>query len=295
VFFFSNKASNTRFLVAKYIPDMRRLEPRNIGVIVWVNGHLSARFLGEHPESPGTVRIPRRLCVQSRDTYCEWIQFWRSQMASPMLDVAGGSQRVSRESPQFVDALQKRSKQNFVLVDGGFIPGEVSPLEIDEVVNDLFTGLVEEEGETGESQEEDSLLLKKAVSRVCHESGIDGVNGYQTKIPLAFSVDSHMFSFTFDSAIYTTAPRAVFQHAMLTRPMTVNSAAFMFSCLARSDFQPYRVSRNCCLSVVRTTPALLKNEAAFRELDKLKAYSTVLDVADEERSINELRELSLSL
>ena len=31
-----------RFLIAKYAPDLRRMEPRNIGVIVWNEGTTAA-------------------------------------------------------------------------------------------------------------------------------------------------------------------------------------------------------------------------------------------------------------
>ena len=123
-------------------------------------------------------------------------------------------------------------------------------------------------------------MLKKAVSRVFHSSGIDSVEGYRTRLPLTFAVESHLFGFTFDWGIYTDSPQVVFQHAMLTRPMTVNSAAFMFNCLARADFEPYRVRKERCLAVVRTTPTLLNGETSYRELEKLKAYATVIDVSD---------------
>jgi len=292
MYFLQTEKSNTRFLVAKYIPDMRRLEPRNIGVIVWTDGHLSAHFLGEGGE---IARAPRRLGVQNQDTYRQWIRYWRSEMSRPTLSINGNDQRIARESPEFIDALRQRSKENFVLVDGGFVTGHVNPGDIDEVVQDLFVGLVEEGDDSGDSHAEDAILLKKAVSHIFHASGIDGVQGYQAKTPLTFSVESHVFAFTFDWTVYTDSPQAVFQHAMLTRPMSVNSAAFMFSCLARADFQPYRVRKERCLALVRTTAAIMDNEAAVRELEKLKAYSTVVDVSDEERSINELRHLSLSL
>ena len=57
----SSDAVSTRFLVAKYIPDMRRPEPRQIGVIVWTHGKLSARFLwgavGRRRTDTGTPRL----------------------------------------------------------------------------------------------------------------------------------------------------------------------------------------------------------------------------------------------
>jgi hypothetical protein len=293
MFYSQNEKTNARFLVAKYIPDMRRLEPRNIGVIVWVNGVVSARFLGEPaPGNNDVARPPRRLGIKNQQVYQEWLQYWRAQMSQPKLSVNGNGKQVSRESPEFIDALRKRSKENFVLIDGGFIAGEVSPAEIDDVAYDLFDALVEETHETGDILEEDGVLLKKAISRVFRASGIDGTEGYKARIPLTFPVESHNFAFTFDWGIYTNVPRLLCQHAVLTRPMTVNSAAFMFNCLARSDHQPFRLGKDRCLALVRTTPKLLDNDLSHIELEKLNAYGTVIDVSDEERSVNQLRAIS---
>ena len=36
-----------RYLLAKYIPDPLRMEPRNIGVVLWAEGNVAARFVGE--------------------------------------------------------------------------------------------------------------------------------------------------------------------------------------------------------------------------------------------------------
>jgi hypothetical protein len=290
--FSAQNKSNTRFLVAKYIRDLHRLEPRNIGVIVWTDGAVSARFLGE---GSGEVKAPRKLNVRDQGTYRQWIQYWREQMSKPALSLNGNGHQVAHDSPEFVDALRKKSKRQFVLVDGGFVTGEIDRHEIDDVVHNLFSNLVEDSDELRQHPEEDSILLKKSVSRVFRDSGIEAAVGYQSKLPLVVSVDSHPFPFTFDWGIYTKAPHALFQHAILTRPTTVNSAAFMFSCLARADFLPYRVNKNCRFALVRTTPAILDSAPARDELEKLKAYGTVIDVSDEERSIHDLRSFSLSL
>lgn len=293
---FQSDIAGTRFLVAKYIPDMHRLEPRNIGVIVWSNGAVSAKFVGEHTTDDSVAtRVPRRFGIQDRGVYQEWLRYWRSQMASPTLSLNGNGNRVSRDSSQFVDALRRCSKENFVLVDGGIVTGEVAPSEIGDVVHDLYSALVEERDESRDLQEEDSVLLKKAVSHVFRAAGIDRMEGYQTKLPLTFAVESRVFGFTFDWAVYTTRPRLVCQHALLTRPMTVNSAAFMFSCLTRADLASYRLSKDCCIALVRTTPALLDNSAARTEFEKLLAFGTIVDLADEERAIHQLRQLSLSV
>jgi hypothetical protein len=288
----THNSSNTRFLVAKYIPDMRRLEPRNIGIVVWNGGMVAARFLGEHQSD---VVVPRRIGVRNQEAYKEWIRYWREQMSSPALSIGGNGRPVSRESPEFLDALKNRSKRQFVLVDGGFLLGDVDVTDTDDVVRDLFEAIVDDRNTERQASEEDSVLLKKAISNAFRASGIDGLPGYQARIPLTFAVESRAFSFTFDFAVYTNAPHAVFQHAILTRPTTVNSAAFMFDCMRKADTRSYRVPKERCVALVRTTPQVMDDQHAASELNKLRAYGSVIDLANDDRAIADLRDLALAL
>ena len=294
--FSAHSKSNTRFLVAKYIRDMHRLEPRNIGVVVWTNGVVSARFLGESQSETTDVNAPRRLGVRDQDMYRQWIHYWREQMSSSALSANGNGHQVPRESPDFLDALKQRSKRQFVLVDGGFISGDVDTSEIDEVVHDLFEALVDDRPENREVAEEESVLLKKAIGRAFADSGIDTLSGYSTRLPLTFKVDGHALGFTFDSGVYIKRPVALFQHAMLTRPMSVNSAAFGFNCICRADDNTgYRLGRERCIALVRASQQVMDLPNVPNELEKLKAYGTVIDLADHDQAVQGLKSLATDL
>lgn len=68
--------SAVRYLVAKYVPDLRRMEPKNIGVVVWSDGVVAARFAAECPEKSGTVDdrcVPG--FVRSLSAYKQWVRF----------------------------------------------------------------------------------------------------------------------------------------------------------------------------------------------------------------------------
>jgi hypothetical protein len=290
-----NKMSSARFLVAKYIPDMHRLEPRNIGVVVWNKGQISARFIGEVASGDDHVIVPRRLGIRSKNVYQQWIHYWREQMAQRTLSVNGNGECVSRNSPEFLEALKRKSKQQYLLVDGGFISGDVDISDIDDVVRDLFEALVDDRSEKQGSQEEESVLLKKAIANALRESGIDGMKGYQSRIPLTFRVDSHPLSFTFDYGIYTNRPKVLFQHVALTRPTTVNSAAFMFDCLRKSAYEPYRLPKQRCFSLVRASQQTMETPNAENELNKLKVYSEVLDLFQGDQALDTLRSVVASL
>jgi hypothetical protein len=40
--------NTAKYFLAKYIPDMHRFEPRNIGVVIWSPSGIEARFLAEN-------------------------------------------------------------------------------------------------------------------------------------------------------------------------------------------------------------------------------------------------------
>lgn len=61
-------STSVRYLVAKYIPELLRNEPRNVGVIVWTPEKVDARFWGENGEDNVDGRkIPE--WVRSQTTY----------------------------------------------------------------------------------------------------------------------------------------------------------------------------------------------------------------------------------
>lgn len=293
--FSTDDTSNTRFLIAKYIPDLRRLEPRNIGVVVWTDGLISARFLGECEAGIPNAAIPRRVGVRDKIAYQHWVDYWRAQMSKPCLSINGNGHKVSRESTEFLDALKERSKQQFILVDGGFLSGSIDRADIDEVAHDLFESLVDDRAYSRDTSAEDAGVLKKAVASAIQSSGLDRVKGYQTRIPLTFRVNRHLLSFQFDVAVYKRAPRAVFQHAFLTRPTTVNSTAFMFDCLQKADEQHYRLPRDRCCALIRTTPETMDQPHAEDELNKLKMCGSVIDLARPDQAVEDLRGLAASI
>jgi hypothetical protein len=65
----------TRILVAKYVEDLRRWEPRNVGVIVEAKDGYAARFVGERPD--GGVDGRKVRWNIDPEIYRGWIAFWK--------------------------------------------------------------------------------------------------------------------------------------------------------------------------------------------------------------------------
>ena len=72
----------TQWFVAKYMPDLRRREPRNVGVILFAGDRVLSRFLAEDANDPSKIdgRTIRHK-VGSPDNYRDWVHFWRATAA----------------------------------------------------------------------------------------------------------------------------------------------------------------------------------------------------------------------
>jgi hypothetical protein len=132
-----------RFLIAKYVPDVFRNEPRNIGVVLWSPDGVAARFAGEKPDAPGEVddaQIPP--FVSSAEAYKQWVRYWRREMAKPAIRPATGGPLTPRGSPDWPGALRQAGLSNFLLADGGTLTEPVPNHELPQAVDYLFENCV---------------------------------------------------------------------------------------------------------------------------------------------------------
>src|SRR5688572_27939867 len=126
----SEVKANNRFLVAKYAPDLNRMEPRNIGVFIWVNGAVSARFL---PDTQAKF-------IDDQKTYLRWRTFWHDQIASDSIAPIRGPV-VPKGSPAFMDALLATQEGNYIIVEGGEVLADLASAEADSAADFLFDQL----------------------------------------------------------------------------------------------------------------------------------------------------------
>ncbi|MBO6937566.1 MAG: hypothetical protein JJ863_21515 [Deltaproteobacteria bacterium] len=115
-----------RWYLAKHVPDPRRNEPRNVGVIVESHGRMAAMFLGEEDGRIDDLRFLSPLKVQNRQTYRAWVETWRRMMGEGAFEKVL-SQRVG--DPYYVELAGQR------------VSGEIPSPE--RWVKQLFSELVE--------------------------------------------------------------------------------------------------------------------------------------------------------
>lgn len=150
------------YLVAKYVQDVFRMEPINIGVILWSNGRAASRFLGVSLHN-GMIEVNgsrlRNWC-NSREAYEQWIEYWMEKMAQ--------AATVS-DGKGFIDemTITNRNAGNYWMVEGGILLDELEPDNLESAVDELFGQLVpsseQSPKETSFSKTCTSLLRKSPL------------------------------------------------------------------------------------------------------------------------------------
>ncbi len=165
----------TKYFLAKYIPDMHRFEPRNIGVVIWSPLGIEARFLAENLGRPGDVdgrSIPD--WVTSHNAYRQWVRYWRDALSENSILPLRGGELIPASSPAFMDALRETAQGNFMLLESGAVMDQVGEEDLPAVANQLFAQLVLEAASAEEPKDRsfearcDELLMKTQLKAHPH-------------------------------------------------------------------------------------------------------------------------------
>ncbi len=121
-----------RYFLAKYVPDLRRMEPVNIGVVLWCNGRVASRFL--------TPTVAARF-VSELSTYRRWLTFWEKLLEQPSIRI-GREPPVDVGQPEYLDEFARSQNGNYLLAFGGEIIDTVRKSQLPDAVDYLFDELV---------------------------------------------------------------------------------------------------------------------------------------------------------
>jgi hypothetical protein len=267
----------THFVVAKYIADRRKMEPRNIGIIAWNDGLVRGRFAGE---TEGLLKPPRFIAPDARKAYGKVIASWRYQFDKPELPIGNGCPRVSRSSPEFLQAIQKFSQENFILVEGGHVTGV--PLE--KAVDRLFNELVDDSNQY--EARERSGLQSRCDSLFAE---LDGNERFHKNLPVKCSGEEN-FPFTFTYGFGDAErPEVLLQVVAVANEAQVTSAAMKFRCVAQDDGIIPR-DRCACLIDARSHSQMLTRHITF-----LNRYCDIVNVSDPQAASRQLNRMGLPL
>ena len=282
--------STPRYLIAKYIPDLQRVEPRNIGVIVWAPGVAAARFAAEKADRPGEVdgrSIPS--FVTSPSAYKQWIRYWCNELAKDDIAPVGGGPRVNRSSGDFLATLQSSSKGNFVLVEGGYLLDSVDADDLPQLADHLYGMLVDATG-TDETRDP---TLDEVCDQLIRETGLDRDPYFQSRYPVTCRVaEGTDEPYEFSHAYGNGTPQRLYQRMPFLKKKTlyrktVHDSAWMFEKVISAGI----IGRNQGAVLVYATDEQKADSDIERSLRVLASVTRVFDLSDIEAARTEFESL----
>ncbi len=274
--------STPRYLVAKYIPDLQRFEPRNVGVVVWSPEGVAARFLAEKPGRPGEVDgrgVPA--FVASAPAYRQWIRFWRAELARPEITALKGGKRVPRKAPEFLEALRSNNRGNFVLAEGGFLLDPVRPEELPGLADKLFGQLVE----GGPPEGPPDAVLHQVCDRLIKETGLRQDPHFRSKQPVSCRINGDTVEqFEFSHAYQNGALQRLYQRMVIPRKQAAlrkatHHSAWMFDRVIQAKI----IQRNQGGVLVHVPPEQARDPEVGQALRVLESVTRVLNLTDAEK------------
>jgi hypothetical protein len=256
--------STSRYHVVKYVPDVRRMEPRNIGVFVTHPGQVSAKFLST--EQARFVEDPK--------LYDRWVTFWLKIADTGQVRV--GNKVVERSDAAFFDAISATGRGKYLLFDGGESLSPMTMREVPSFAHQLFGDLVRP-FETDPEQDEMTAEALSFVSqcRVVFElAGFDfGKTGVHSgeKLPCKVGHATREFSVHYMLGSPRT-PSAVAQRVDLTESKSVDSVSFMFEKLQKEQV----IDRSRSIAFVRQ----LDKPCIDGAEEQLREFAEVIDVSN---------------
>lgn len=255
-----------RFLLAKYVPDMKRMEPRNIGVFLWAKGRVRSRFL-ERPEF-----------VNEPDAYKRWTSHWEAETSGDAIAPLRGKP-VPMSDPACMDALLTSQKGNYILVDAGELLEELRVRDVDTAVDFLFNQLVapSPSSEVAAAERQDSFA--NACRDVLDKAGIRDLEGFTRKYELhcpVYGVNKHLrFSYGVGNNGH---PDALYQKVSIDSDVSVHDAAFKLRAVIEHAIVD---SRERCAVMIQASQIALSDNGAADNRKLLENICPVIDVEND--------------
>lgn len=262
-------AASPTYLVAKYVPDLDRMEPRNIGVVVWDRGRVTMRFA---PASELDY-------VNDQDTYERWVSHWRRLANHAQIQIRN-RRPVSQQSPRFLHELRLTQKGSYLLDEGGIVTDAVRPDQLEEVAAFLFERLVSKASPVREGADN----FRERCDGLIVRSGLAGSPHFQKDYRLDLDVEGALSAFKYHYGVVAEGrPRSLFQRISAVTPAAVSSTAFLFEWASRST----HITADRCVSLLQSTEEL--SESAGSLMSVLGKFSTIIDVSIADQAIEKMR------
>jgi len=128
------------YQIIRYVPDLRRMEPQNIGVIVQGKDETKCRLWTHFRPSGDKPNF-------DFSNFRKWRNFFETEINGPQIKLF----QPPRQSPKFLEYLQSRCKGNYILTRPLHLTMRTS--DIEEVTETLYQTLVKSPEEEPEPSE----------------------------------------------------------------------------------------------------------------------------------------------
>lgn len=257
-----NSTKQAEWLVARYMPDLRRREPKNVGVMLKMGDLILSRFLGERSEG----RIDGRRVnafVNSVDNYKAWVSYWQS--------VAGGG------SKNLLALADKRGDDSYFLEYGGERMFGSEHTDPNDMLDYLYSVLVEE------MPEPDTLNVKQLSEHVLTSAGIRDRVTEKYRLQVS-PTDSALFDYKYANGAVHLMKRVTLTYQDERSWTGVHAAAWDFEKAASQ----LNGSEGQLIALVKARPSDSELRWQMGLLDDL---AHVVDVGEVQRAASQLTEL----
>lgn len=126
------------YFIAKYVDDLTRNEPDNVGILASDGERIVARFDGEDDADHIDLRRVRHRITGSH-AYRAWVHYWREAIKDP------ASVGVECNSPtDLMQQLVETASRDFYLEKGGTILLDADERSLEETARELYERIVRE-------------------------------------------------------------------------------------------------------------------------------------------------------
>lgn len=264
------------WFVVKYVPDLYRREPRNVGVVLLDGDRGLARFLGQDPLSDEVDADRVRSVVPETRTYRSWVEYF-------LYHVHAGTWSRVRES------LSRRAMDNFYVEEGG--SWQLDNDDPHRLLGELYDSLVAEP--PAPLQRSATPHLAALVNQVFIAAGVAS----RIESRPAFEIDvtglrGRVHSKVRFDYLYANGHVTVMERMRLAPERPGDNLQSIDSFLYRAEHvtaaHPHINSYIALYQVTGAAPGE-GHEEVDRELRLLEAYADTVDVSDIPTAAQELR------
>ncbi len=250
-----------RFLLAKYVRDLDRMEPRNIGVFLWARGNLSAKFLEAGAASE---------FVTEMDVYSRWVKYWTKAITAGEIQPRRGDP-VPTSDPASLDALLATQKGNYILTDAGELMESIRKKDSSKAVDFLFRELVATT--TKNAAKDDRHGFADRCVALLRKAGLAGREDFKEHYPVEVAVYGVPQSLHFSYGLGASHPDALMQRVQLTNEQSITSSATkLHSLIIGSGILP----KKYCRALIRKSD--MSTKSAKEGYRMLEGICEVIDV-----------------